>query len=104
MKYSPSSDNSLLYGKNQFIYRTEETDDRIDIFLKSSVHSCKCPLCGTESSDLHATYERTLQDVPIRCKSTYVHVNVFKYNCNAAKKYLWSRCPLHPLPRFGQIP
>lgn len=81
MKYSPSSDNSLLYGKNQFIYRTEETDDRIDIFLKSSVHSCKCPLCGTESSDLHATYERTLQDVPIRCKSTYVHVNVFKYNC-----------------------
>ena len=44
MKYSPSSDNSLLYGKNQFIYRTEETDDRIDIFLKSSVHSCKCAL------------------------------------------------------------
>lgn len=81
MKYSPSSDNSLLYGKNQFIYRTEETDDRIDIFLKSSVHSCKCPFCGTESSNLHATYERTLQDVPIRCKPTYVHVNVFKYNC-----------------------
>ena len=81
MKYSPSLDNSLLYGKNQFIYRTEETDNRIDIFLKSSVHSCKCPLCGAESSDLHATYERTLQDVPIRCKPTYVHVNVFKYNC-----------------------
>lgn len=81
MKYSPSSDNSLLYGKNQFIYKTEETDDRIDIFLKSAVHSCKCPLCGTESSDLHATYERTLQDVPIRCKTTYVHANVFKYNC-----------------------
>lgn len=81
MKYSPSSDNSLLYGKNHFIYRTEETDDRIDIFLKSYVHSCKCPLCGAESSDLHATYERTLQDVPIRCKPTYVHANVFKYNC-----------------------
>lgn len=81
MKYSPSSDYSLLYGKNQFIYKTEETDDRIDIFLKSSVHSCRCPLCGTESSDLHATYERTLQDVPIRCKPTYVHANVFKYNC-----------------------
>lgn len=81
MKYSPSSDNSLLYGKNHFIYRTEETDDRIDIFLKSYVHSCKCPLCGAESSDLHATYKRTLQDVPIRCKPTYVHANVFKYNC-----------------------
>lgn len=81
MKYSPSSDNSLLYGKNHFIYKTEESDDRIDIFLKSSVHSCKCPFCGVESSDLHATYERTLQDVPIRCKPTYVHANVFKYNC-----------------------
>lgn len=81
MKYSPSSDNSLLYGKNQFIYKTEESDDRIDIFLKSKVHSCRCPFCGTESSDLHATYERVLQDVPIRCKQTYVHANVFKYNC-----------------------
>ena len=81
MKYYPSADHSLLYGKDHFIYKTEESDDRIDIFLKSSVHSCKCPLCGTESSDLHATYERTLQDIPIRCKPTYVHANVFKYNC-----------------------
>ena len=81
MKYTPSTDNSLLYGKDQFIYRIEESSDRIDIFLKSSVHSCRCPFCGTESSALHATYERTLQDVPIRCKPTYVHANVFKYEC-----------------------
>ena len=81
MKYTALSDNSLLYGKNQFIYRTEETDKRIDIFLKSAAHSCKCPCCGMESSDLHATYQRTLQDVPIRCKTTYVHANIFKYNC-----------------------
>ena len=81
MKYTPSKDTSLLYGKDQFIYRTEETDKRIDIFLKSSVHSCKCPFCGMESSALHATYERTLQDIPIRCKPTYVHANVFKYDC-----------------------
>ncbi len=81
MKYSPSQDNSLLYGKNQFIYHTEESNDRIDIFLKSYVHNCKCPFCKTESSDLHATYERTLQDIPIRCKPTYIHANVYKYNC-----------------------
>lgn len=81
MKYVPSKDNSFLYGKDQFIYHTEETNDQIDIFLKSSVHSCKCPFCGVESSDLHATYKRTLQDIPIRCKPTYVHANVFKYNC-----------------------
>ena len=81
MKYTPSNDNSLLYGKTHFIYRTEETDKRIDIFLKSSVHSCKCPFCGMESSALHATYERTLQEIPIRCKPTYVHANVFKYDC-----------------------
>ena len=56
MRYEPITNNSLLYGSNHFIYRTVESDDRIDIFLKSSVHSCKCPLCGKESSDLHATY------------------------------------------------
>lgn len=81
MKYIPSTDNSLLYGKDQFIYRTEETDTQIDIYLKSSVHTSKCPCCGMESADLHATYNRRLQDIPIRCKRTYVHANVFKYNC-----------------------
>ena len=81
MKYTPSKDTSFLYGKDHFIYHTEETDNRIDIFLKSSIHNCKCPFCGTESSALHATYERTLQDIPIRCKPTYVHANVFKYDC-----------------------
>jgi transposase len=85
MKYTALSDNSLLYGKNQFIYRTEETDKRIDIFLKSAAHSCKCPCCGMESSDLHATYQRTLQDVPIRCKTTYVHANIFNWTV----KYLF---------------
>lgn len=85
MRYHPSSDNSLLYGNDHFIYKIEETNDKIDIFLKSYVHSCKCPNCGHESSDLHSTYERTLQDVPIRCKPTYVHANVFKYNCTNAE-------------------
>lgn len=33
------------------------------------------------SRSLHATYERVLQDTPIRCKQTYLHANVYKYNC-----------------------
>lgn len=33
------------------------------------------------STKLHATYRRTLQDIPIRCKRTYLHANVYKYNC-----------------------
>ncbi len=96
MKYVASDDTSILYGKNYFIYRTEETDDRIDVFLKSASHNCHCPVCGAESSSLHATYERTIQDIPIRCKSTYVHAIVYKYNCENPQ----CRCKvfMEPLP------
>ena len=34
-----------------------------------------------ESRKLHATYKRTLQDTPIRCKQTFLHANVYKYEC-----------------------
>ena len=34
-----------------------------------------------ESKKLHATYKRTLQDTPVRCKQTFLHANVYKYEC-----------------------
>lgn len=33
------------------------------------------------STKLHATYRRKFQDTPIRCKQTFLHANVYKYNC-----------------------
>ena len=81
MKFKPYEGNDFLYGENHFLYDFVETENRIDIYLKSKKYGCKCPFCGEESNSLHATYQRTFQDMPMRLKSTYVHANVYKYNC-----------------------
>lgn len=33
------------------------------------------------STKLHAAYRRKFQDTPIRCKQTFLHANVYKYDC-----------------------
>lgn len=82
MKYKPTYDLSVLHGSsNHFIYNIEESDNSVDIYLKSKSHNCKCPTCGEESSSLHATYQRKIQDTPIHNKITYLRANVYKYNC-----------------------
>lgn len=81
MKYKEIHDHSFLLDRDHYIYDYSETDS-LDIFVKSRKHICPCPECGTESSHLHATYMRKIQDVPIRCKPTYLHVNVYKYECD----------------------
>lgn len=81
MKYQETNDYSFLLDPNHFVYDHTEDENTLHLYVKSRPHSCRCPLCGQESSDLHATYERKLQDTPIHCKQTYLHTNVFKYNC-----------------------
>lgn len=81
MKYKEISDYSFFLDKDHYVFDYIEADS-LDIFVKSKPHSCMCPQCKKESSHLHATYIRTFQDVPIRCKPTYLHTNVYKYECD----------------------
>ena len=81
MKYYETNDYSFLLGSNHFIYDHTEDKNTLHLYVKSRPHSCKCPVCGQDSTDLHATYKRKFQDTPIRCKQTFLHTNVFKYNC-----------------------
>lgn len=82
MKYHETDDYSFLLGNNHFIYDSIEQEDALHLFVKSKPHACKCPVCGQESRVLHATYKRILQDTPIRCKQTFLHANVYKYECD----------------------
>lgn len=81
MKYKEITDYSFFLDKDHYVYDYSETDS-LDIFIKSREHSCACPQCGEESRHLHATYMRKIQDIPIRCKPTCLHINVYKYECD----------------------
>jgi transposase len=68
MKYNEIKGLSFLLDENHFVYKHLKDDESIHIYVKSRQHSCACPVCGEESSQLHATYNRVLQDTPIHCK------------------------------------
>lgn len=82
MKYKGIGDFSFLLDENHFVYDYSEDSNSLHIHVKSHPHICVCPVCGLESRQLHATYERTLQDTPIHCKRTFLHMNVYKYDCS----------------------
>lgn len=81
MKYKSLGDFSFLMDANHFVYNFTEFENTIHIYVKSKPHSNCCPECGSESRKIHATYERILQDTPIHCKQTFIHANVYKYEC-----------------------
>lgn len=81
MKYQDIHEFSFLLDENHYAYHYTESMDAMHIYVKSRPHSCCCPKCGSVSRHLHSTYSRTLQDTPIHCKKTLLHLNVYKYDC-----------------------
>ena len=81
MKYTPTQNYSFLLDENHYVYDHTETENSLHIYIKSKQHGCACPVCGKMSTKLHSTYRRKFQDTPIHCKQTFLHANVYKYNC-----------------------
>ena len=84
-KYEEININHKLFGPDFIIYRWDETEFKIDIYIKSKKKMTKCPKCGCETKHLHNTYNRRLQVLPIRMKETYVNVKCYKYKCTNEK-------------------
>ena len=73
--------NEKLFGKNFIVYDWKESDDEIHIYVKTKKKTTVCKECGCETLRLHNTYNRTIQTLPIRMKTTYIHVKAYKYKC-----------------------
>lgn len=48
--------NEKILGDGFIIYDWKETADKIDIYVKSTVHVDTCPVCVQRIEDLHNTY------------------------------------------------
>lgn len=73
--------NEKLIGKGFFVYDWKESDDEINIFVKSEGKQIKCPCCNKPTSSLHSNYHRKIQTIPLKGKRTYLHVVANKYDC-----------------------
>lgn len=56
------SDANLEYINHEII------DDTIYINVISNSEDIQCPFCGHMSSQIHSTYERSFQDLPMQGK------------------------------------
>lgn len=72
---------SSFYPKDSVITKVIESENQIDVYLKSKTHEQDCPACGQNSSKFHSTYKRKLQDLPILGKATYVYLTAYQYEC-----------------------
>lgn len=96
MKYKKIDLNENLFGKGFIAYHWYEDETQIIIYLKSTVHEDKCPACGSKVSELHNTYHRKIQSIPIRNKTTYFDVVAYKYDCtneNCERKIIMQDLP-----------
>jgi transposase len=81
MKYREYNINRKLFGEKYLIYDWKENGKETHIYVKSQTRAGKCPKCGEESERYHATYERTIQTIPMNRKTTYAKIIAYKYDC-----------------------
>ena len=70
-----------FYPESLKITKIEEEAAQIKIMLKSQKHSHGCPKCGHEAQVYHATYIRSVQDLPIFQKNVRLNIKAYDYYC-----------------------
>ena len=71
----------MEYGKNFYVFKEDQDDNKITIYLKSKPHETPCPTCGVLTRKLAATYHRTMQETPYCNKNVVLDITAYKYYC-----------------------
>ena len=71
----------MFYPESLQIIKIEEEPWQIKITLKSQKHSHECPKCKQQMPMYHATYMRTVQDLPIFQKNVKLQIIAYDYYC-----------------------
>jgi len=74
-------DLQTFYPASLKITKVVEDEQSLTIYMKSQKHSHTCINCGQEMSAYHATYMRTVQDLPIFLKNVALKITAYDYYC-----------------------
>jgi transposase len=59
----------------------EVSDAGIELYVESTNEQAQCPYCGANSTKVHSTYLRKLQDLPMQGKKVVIYLTNRKYFC-----------------------
>jgi len=71
-----------LLDQNLKLLENNIEGDPLYLYVESNRTHVKCPFCGTFSTKVHSTYERSFQDLPIQDKKVMVVLNNRKMFCH----------------------
>ena len=57
-------------------------NNQIIFNISSASNPVNCPYCGKESTRVHSTYQREIQDIPLQDKQTILLLNTRKMFCS----------------------
>jgi len=77
-----SIDLQKYYPESLRITNIVEDERAMTIFMKSQKHSHQCPTCGQEMHVYHATYQRTVQDLPVFQRNVTLKITAYDYYCH----------------------
>ena len=70
-----------FYPENLMIQKIETSDDKVYITLKSTTPQITCLNCGQTMKYHHAVHHRTVQDLPIFGRQTWLKMTVLDFRC-----------------------
>lgn len=70
-----------MYGNLFKVSKLEETDRTINITMRMKSKKATCPICQKESTALHSTYKRELDDTPFHNKNVRLNVTAHLFYC-----------------------
>jgi transposase len=70
-----------FYPESLQIIKIDDTPQQITITLRSRKHNHECLKCGEEAQTYHATYMRSVQDLPIFQKNVRLQIKAYDYYC-----------------------
>jgi len=72
----------IIVGKHFYADYCFEEDGKYLIHVIPSRRTCTCPQCGRKSNTIISSYERTIQDIPLRNMPTYQKVVIHRFRCS----------------------
>ena len=82
MRRRSSLDLQAFYPDDLKIINVVEDERTLTISMKSQKHSHHCIGCGKKMHIYHATYVRTVQDLPILQKNVTLKITAYNYFCS----------------------
>ena len=70
-----------FFPANLLVEKVEHTDDTVYIYLRTVTEKIICPHCGSEMRKHHTLHRRTVQDLPILNKRTYLKITACDFKC-----------------------